>query len=389
MTPSTRASAGWAVATAVAFAVAFALAAGLAGCREAPTAPPVPVADGSVEASASTGSQPATEPGPPPATEPTAAPEPVTPPAPGGPPTLDVDAVLAHSKAIEDFGVRPLGSAAEKAAADYVASELAALGYEVDVETFKVPGGTSRNVIARAAGSDKRVIVLGGHLDSKKSTPGANDDAAGCGILLDIARVVANRRPTASVEFVFFGSEEYNDGAPKDHHRGSRYRVSRMTKAQRANTAGMISVDVVGYGPRLHVRTMQKGNKLMSDLLLARAHTLKVPLTYLKDPGPTGWSDHEPYEKAWIPSAWLERLQDPQYHKMGDTTAHLQREPLRQSGQFVLDVVYGLDKPTLDRLCSKLRYVPVVVPKPPAPKVAPTPSTPASTPVSQPASASP
>jgi hypothetical protein len=112
----------------------------------------------------------------------------------------------------------------------------------------------------------------------------------------------------------------------------------------------MISVDVVGYGSKLHARTMGVGPRAMSDLLLAEGKRLGVKITYLKDPGKTGWSDHEPYEKAGIPAVWLERLQDPQYHKKGDTTDHLQREPLRESGQFVLDVLRGLDKAKLDAL---------------------------------------
>lgn len=276
--------------------------------------------------------------------------------APSKPLTLDTERVLAHARAFERLGPRPLGSVAERRAAEFVEAELRRLGYEVTVETFPVPGGTSRNVIARAPGSDPRVIVLGAHLDSKSNTPGINDDALGCAILLEIARHAAIRPATPTLEFDFFGAEEYDAGPHRDHHRGSRYRVSRMTKSARAGTAGMIAVDVVGYGPRLHVRTMQRGNRLMSDLLLARARELAVPLTYLKDPGPTGWADHEAFEKAWIPSAWLERLDDPAYHSPKDTTAHLQPARVRESGQFVLDVVYGLDGGDLDRLSGPARF---------------------------------
>ncbi|MDO8963370.1 MAG: M28 family peptidase [Coriobacteriia bacterium] len=292
---------------------------------------------------------PVPEPTPTPTPVPTPTPEPTVAPKPR-PLRLDVRRVLADSLAIERFGVRPGGSGAEHRAADYVAARMRALGYTVRIEEFPVPAGTSRNVIARMPGADPRVLVLGGHVDSKRGTLGANDDAAGCAILLEIARVVKVRRPPVTVEFVFFGSEEYNDGKPRDHHWGSRYRVRRMSKAERRNTAGMISADVVGFGRNLYVRTMRVGPRTMSDHLLAEAHDLNVHLAYLKDPGPTGWSDHEPYEKAGIPAAWLERLQDPQYHKMGDTTAHLQKERLRESGQFLLDVVMRMDDDALAKL---------------------------------------
>jgi aminopeptidase YwaD len=220
----------------------------------------------------------------------------------------------------------------------------------VRVETFPVPGGTSRNLVVRIPGSDPRVIVMGAHIDSKRGTPGANDDAVGVALLMEYARLLKERPAYATVELVVFGSEEYNDGKPSDHHWGSRYRVKKMTSADIGRTAGMISVDVVGYGAKLHARTMGVGPRTMSDLLLAEAKRLGVRLTYLKDPGKTGWSDHEPYEKAGIPAVWLERLQDPAYHKMSDTTDHLQLESVRESGQFAFDVVRGLDKAKLDAL---------------------------------------
>jgi Iap family predicted aminopeptidase len=297
----------------------------------------------------------------PPAVVATLPPAPVTPPplpveAPDeiSPPiaddVFDLQRVLSDSQAIEDFGVRPVGSAAERKATEMVAQRLRQMGCTVRVETFPVPGGTSRNLIVRVPGKDPRTIVVGAHIDSKKTTPGANDDAAGVALLMEYARLLKARPAYATVELVVFGSEEYNDGKPSDHHWGSRYRVKKMTSADIHRTAGMISVDVVGYGANLHARTMGVGPSNMSDLLLAEARRLGVRLTYLKDPGKTGWSDHEPYEKAGIPAVWLERLQDPAYHKMSDTTDHLQQDRLRESGQLVLDVVRRLDAAKLDAL---------------------------------------
>ena len=219
---------------------------------------------------------------------------------------------------------------------------MRAMGYAVRQETFPAPAGPSRNVMAHLSGTVARSLVLGAHLDTRSTTPGANDDAAGCAILLELARILAHDGSPVSVDFVFFGSEEYNDGHPRDHHRGSRFRVAQMTSKQRSATIGMISVDVVGYGDRLYTRTMGVGPRTMSDYVLKRASELGIAMAYSKDPGPTGWSDHEPYEKAGIPAVWIERLQDPQYHRSGDVTAHLQASALRQSARLVLDVVRSM-----------------------------------------------
>ena len=271
-------------------------------------------------------------------------------PAPPVPLAFSVARTLADTLALERFGRRVAGTAEEKAGADYVARRLRAMGYAVTIEKFAVPGGISRNVTARKRGDDRRVLVLSGHIDSKPTTPGANDNALGCAIVLDMARIFAKETPPVSLEFTLFGAEEYNDGAHKDHHRGSRYHVAHMSKAQRGRTIGMISLDVVGYGAALHTRTMRIGPMTMSDYILRRAKKLGFRVTYSKDPGPTGWSDHEAYEKAGIPAVWLERLQDPQYHKPGDTTAHLQRSAVRIAGRLVLDAVRSMNAVEVARI---------------------------------------
>jgi hypothetical protein len=257
-------------------------------------------------------------------------------------PRVDLAGILADTRAIVAFGPRTVGSPAERSAADYVAQRLRDMGYEPVIEEFPVPGGASRNVIVRVGGADRRTLVLGAHLDSKGGSPGANDNAAGCAILLEAARLLSVRPAFPAIEIVFYGSEEYNAGKPRDHHRGSRFRVSRMTAAERAATAGMISVDMVSYGSKFNVRTMGVGPRSLADYLLAEADRLDVALVYLKDPGPTGWSDHEAYEVAGIPVAWLERLEDPTYHKAGDKVAHLQQAKVRESAQFVMDVIYDM-----------------------------------------------
>ena len=53
-------------------------------------------------------------------------------------------------------------------------------------------GKTSYNTIAEIAGSDKRdeVVMLGGHLDSWHSATGATDNAIGCAIMMEAARIL-------------------------------------------------------------------------------------------------------------------------------------------------------------------------------------------------------
>ncbi len=155
---------------------------------------------------------------------------------------------------------------------------------------------------------------------------------------------------TPTVEFDFFGTEEYIDKTPGHHHYGSRFRVAAMDAEERANIAGMMTLDLLAVGPRLHARTMGVGTRRMANHLLASARRVGVPMSYLRDPGSSGWADHEPFEKAGIPAVWVERLPDPAYHTAGDTVAHLQRKRLAATLAVADEALRGLTRARLDGL---------------------------------------
>jgi len=276
-------------------------------------------------------------------------------PTPLTPPAFGAANAMADVRALEAFGVRAAGSDAERKAADYLMARLTQMGYSpVVLEIVPLPNGrVSHNVSARSVGTSPHLVVLGAHLDSKPPSPGANDNATGCGALLEIARILAEQPVTPQVEFIFFGAEETIDGNPDHHHFGSRERVANLNAAERARIAGMISVDMIGYGPDFVVRTMQRGPQSMRELLLAQAKASGVDLMYLKDPGATGWSDHEAYELAGIPAAWIEWRDDPVYHTAKDTSGHIKPEKVRVAGQLVLDVLRGLDEDALNELAAR------------------------------------
>jgi carboxypeptidase Q len=77
---------------------------------------------------------------------------------------------------------------------------------------------TSHNVIAEVPGTDlaQEIVLIGAHLDSWDITPGAQDDAAGVGIVSAAAKVLVDggRKPRRTVRVVLFANEENGfDGA--------------------------------------------------------------------------------------------------------------------------------------------------------------------------------
>jgi Zn-dependent M28 family amino/carboxypeptidase len=74
------------------------------------------------------------------------------------------------------------------------------------------PGKTSFNAIGEIPGSDKadEVVMLGGHLDSWHSSTGATDNAIGCAIMMEAARILraVGAKPRRTIRVALWGGEE-------------------------------------------------------------------------------------------------------------------------------------------------------------------------------------
>ena len=73
-------------------------------------------------------------------------------------------------------------------------------------------GKTSYNTVAEISGSDKadEVIMLGGHLDSWHAATGATDNAIGCAIMMEAARILKalGVRPRRTIRVALWSGEE-------------------------------------------------------------------------------------------------------------------------------------------------------------------------------------
>jgi carboxypeptidase Q len=84
---------------------------------------------------------------------------------------------------------------------------------EFDIRNRVIPEGTtSYNTIGEIAGSDKKdeVIMLGGHLDSWHSATGATDNAIGCAIMMEAARILKaiGVKPRRTIRVALWSGEE-------------------------------------------------------------------------------------------------------------------------------------------------------------------------------------
>jgi len=131
-------------------------------------------------------------------------------------------------------------------AARYISGELAALGYPVTKQSFTYDKLPLQNVIAELKGtaSPERVLVIGAHYDTVRTTPGADDNASGVAGLLGIARLLAGKKPAVTVRFVAFAFEE--PPAYRTQHMGS-YHYAKDLDARGEQVVGMICLEMIGF----------------------------------------------------------------------------------------------------------------------------------------------
>jgi hypothetical protein len=186
----------------------------------------------------------------------------------------------------------------------------------------------ARNVLALLPGSDPErrdeIVVVGAHYDhlghepDGAVMPGANDDASGVAVVLEIARLwqAQGYRPARSVLFAAWDGEE---------HRllGSRYYVQNPSYPL-TSIVGMLALDMVGVGENLEV----DGEGAIVAQLQASAETYGITTTLTSG----GGSDHVPFREAGIPAALLVYEPDPVYHTPADGVENVRPENLKTAG---------------------------------------------------------
>ncbi|KAL8903362.1 MAG: hypothetical protein Q9207_003972 [Kuettlingeria erythrocarpa] len=105
-----------------------------------------------------------------------------------------------------------------------------------------------RNVVATLKGNvePERYYVVSGHIDTRCTdpidylcdAPGADDDASGVAISMELARIMATRRPAATIVFVAVAGEE--QGLYGSNNLAQTYKNASV------NVQGMFTNDIVG-----------------------------------------------------------------------------------------------------------------------------------------------
>jgi hypothetical protein len=137
-------------------------------------------------------------------------------------PGIDVNRAMQHARALVEIGPRPGESEAARRAAAYIAQQLGARAERGHVGTVELPEievlgrvyrhahrtlTTDNNIVARFGSNGPALLVMA-HYDSVRGSPGAVDNAAAVGVLLELARVLENEPPKQPVIIAFTAREE-------------------------------------------------------------------------------------------------------------------------------------------------------------------------------------
>ncbi len=156
--------------------------------------------------------------------------------------------VSKHVQVLADeIGERNVYREAElHAAANYIESELAGLGYAVTRQTYLARGVESANIEVILPGQrwPDESLVVGAHYDTVWKSPGADDNASAVAALIEIARLLKGFAPGRTLKLVAFANEEppfFFWG-----EMGSQV-YARAARKRKENIRLMISLEMLGY----------------------------------------------------------------------------------------------------------------------------------------------
>jgi Zn-dependent M28 family amino/carboxypeptidase len=252
-------------------------------------------------------------------------------------------------------------------AADWIAGELESAGLEVSSQPYEIEGETYRNVIGVQRGSetDLPVLVVGAHYDAFGPYPGADDNASGVALMLELARTLPQSCARADRYFVAFSTEEPPHF--RTDHMGSHFFVEALI-ARDVDVDLMLSLDMVGYfdaepGSQrfpfagLGLLYPDRGTFLaaVGDLGAGRAikrvkqgmlavggmpvHSFRAPPSL----APVDLSDHLPFRRHGLPAVQITDtsfMRNPHYHEATDTPETLDYERMARAAAALHGVLW-------------------------------------------------
>lgn len=250
-----------------------------------------------------------------------------------------------YQQVLEDLTseIRWAGTEGEQNAAAKIAEKFQSYGLEVEQQKFsfteQAEGKQNSNEATNVIGIKKAnknpngdILIVSAHHDSKECTVGANDNASGEAMLLELARVAQNLDSDTEIRFVSFSAEE-------EGLEGSSYYVNNLSQEEKDHIIGDIQIDMIGHYKSTGSRVMTAfGNEeLLGQMLMEAAGEDSTWET-----GHAADSDHASFSFNGIPAVLVEQnaeLGEVENHKFIDNNKIVDADKAVETGKVVDNVL--------------------------------------------------
>ena len=217
------------------------------------------------------------------------------------------------------------------------------------VNKLHAEGTTAYNTIAEIEGSDKKdeVVMLGGHLDSWHSATGATDNAIGCAVMMEAARILKaiGVQPRRTIRVALWGGEEQgllgSQAYVKEH-----FGTFEQQKPEYAKLVAYLNIDsgtgrargAGVFGPPQAAAAIREMLKPFEDIGVFGASATSSR--------GTGGTDHTSFNNIGLPGIGFS--QDPieynshTWHTNLDTYERIIEQDAKQSAITIASVLYHL-----------------------------------------------
>ncbi len=237
-------------------------------------------------------------------------------------------------------------------------------------------GKTSYNAIAEIAGTDKadEVVMLGGHLDSWHAATGATDNAIGCAIMMEAARIIKKLglKPRRTIRVALWSGEEQGLLGSREYVK-QHFGTFENPKPEYDKFGGYFNIDsgtgrlrgALAFGPPETANVIRKILEPFREDGVAGAVATRSRRT--------GGTDSTSFNQAGLPG--VNMAQDPieygthTWHTNLDTYERILEDDVKRAAVIMATTVYELAM--RDELLP--RFTKETMPPAPSPTPSPTP----------------
>jgi hypothetical protein len=229
-----------------------------------------------------------------------------------------------------------------------VLADGAAVKLELNIVNRLFPAGrTQRNLIAEIPGADKgdEIVMLGAHLDSHHLATGATDNAVGCAVMMEAARILqaAGAKPRRAIRLALWSGEEQRVLGSQEYvkkHFGS----AENPQPAFGKLSAYFNLDTgTGRIRGMRVFGPPEAGEVLREMLAPLADLGVVGASVYSNRTAPG-SDHAAFSVNGLPGVYID--QDPleygefTWHTNLDTYERIVEEDARQAAIVIATVVW-------------------------------------------------